>query len=249
MASKNVKTGQSRRATKRRSQWYREPKNWLVVAMLAFAVAVVAFKLGFHVHPTIDIDRAAIATAELSYPSMKEIESLFVCPCGNCGELELEVCACDGPGGAMEMKTVIARMLRSGSSVDEVVATVSAEYGGLKQTSVQDGILSEEETPDGSTTEPPTEVFLQTAHGKGADPNELLTVVSAFDCPCGNCALTLLDCTCDHARGAVEVKAFVRAKLESGLSPDQVIDEVDQSYGGRRYSNAVTVVTEGILNE
>ena len=237
MASKNVKTGQSRRATKRRSQWYREPKNWLVVAMLAFAVAVVAFKLGFHVHPTIDIDRAAIATAELSYPSMKEIESLFVCPCGNCGELELEVCACDGPGGAMEMKTVIARMLRSGSSVDEVVATVSAEYGGLKQTSVPATTLSEEVSAEGPETESETEVLLQSTHSNNVDPSDLLTVVSAFDCPCGNCALTLLDCTCDHARGAVEVKAFVRAKLEAGLDPDQVIDEVGRTYGGRRYSS------------
>ena len=236
MAHKNSDRHPTPRATKHRKPWFRDSRNWLVVVMLAFVVAVVAFKLGFHVHPEADIDRAAIATAELSFPEMKEIERQFVCPCGRCGELELEVCECDGPGGAMEMKTTIARALRSGSSVDEIVAKVSEQYGGLKPLADRSAESSSREIAEGEEATPDTGIPLKSAHHSSADPSDLLAVISAFDCPCGNCALTLVECTCDHARGAVEVKGFIKARLEAGLSTESVIDEVDQKYGGKRFS-------------
>ena len=236
MAHKNSDRHPTPRATKQSRPWFRDSRNWLVVVMLAFVVAVVAFKLGFHVHPEADIDRAAIATAELSFPEMKEIERQFVCPCGRCGELELEVCECDGPGGAMEMKTTIARALRSGSSADEIVAKVSEQYGGLKPLAARSTESPSRENAEGEESTPETGMPLKTAHHSSADPNDLLAVISAFDCPCGNCALTLVECTCDHARGAVEVKGFIKARLEAGLSTESVIDEVDQKYGGKRFS-------------
>ena len=228
--------GRAQRNVRLRSRWYRNPQNWMVIVILLFTGAIVSFKLGFHIHPTADIDRAAIATAELSFPRIQEIERMFVCPCGRCGELELEVCECDGPGGAMEMKTAIARALRAGSSTDEIVSTLAREYGGLK--------------PEGDREirvrmEQDTESPLVAAHKNGsiqgrdhfvADPDDVLMVVKAFDCPCGNCALTLVECTCDHARGAVEVKGFIKERFEAGVSADLVIDEVDKKYGGRRYS-------------
>lgn len=136
----------------------------------------------------------------------------------------------------MEMKTIIARALRSGSSVDEIVAAVSSQYGGLKPANTRTAESRAVEIPDNAASAPRAGVQLENAHKIVSDPNELLTVVSAFDCPCGNCVLTLLECTCDHARGAVEVKGFVKARLEAGLSPELVIDEVDRTYGGRRYS-------------
>lgn len=237
MASQTTNPRPAKSTTRRLAAWYRNPQNSMVAGLVFFTVGVVAFKLGFHVHPAVDIDRAAIATTELSYPQMAEIEKMFVCPCGNCGELELEVCACDGPGGALEMKTTIAHMLRSGSNVDEIVVAVTTQYGGLKPTYASARGPNPDEKPESTVGDFPNAVPLHPARDQDADPNDVLKVVSAFDCPCGNCALTLLECTCDHARGAVEIKASVRAKLASGLSPEQVIDGIDRTYGGRRYSN------------
>lgn len=243
MASQKTKPHPAKSTTRRLAAWYRNPQNWMVAGLVIFTVAVVAFKLGFHVHPAVDIDRTAIATTELSYPQMAEIEKMFVCPCGNCGELELEVCACEGPGGALEMKTTIARMLRSGSNVDEIVAVVTTQFGGLKPTAASAQNSLPDEQPESTVVDNPNAVPLHSAHDQDADPNDVLKVVSAFDCPCGNCALTLLECTCDHAHGAVEIKAYVRAKLASGLSPEQVIDDIDRTYGGRWYSNLLNDVS------
>ena len=53
-------------------------------------------------------------------------------------------------------------------------------------------------------------------------------------CACGGCGeLPLVECDCDMPRGALEAKAYIRAKLEEGLSVESVIRLVDEVYGHR----------------
>ena len=46
----------------------------------------------------------------------------------------------------------------------------------------------------------------------------------------------LVECECDHPRGAVEVRAFLHRKvLEKKYSPDQLIVEIEKVYGGKKF--------------
>lgn len=213
--------------------WWRRSENWMVFAITGIALAVVSMVLMTRMPPTADIDPAAVAAAELSDPRMKEIEHRFRCPCGNCGHLELEDCVCDVPGGAMEMKTVIARLLSEGIDEKTIVATIAADFGGLKTSVAEDRSPQKE---NGLRNGPEIDAVddLHAAHSGHADPESIIEVVSQFDCPCGNCDLTLLECTCDRANGSVEVKAFIEENLEKGLSESDVIASVIKTFGAQR---------------
>lgn len=57
-------------------------------------------------------------------------------------------------------------------------------------------------------------------------------VASNFRCACGGCGeLPLIECNCDMPRGALEEKSFIREKLMTGLTIDQVIQLVEAKYG------------------
>jgi hypothetical protein len=72
------------------------------------------------------------------------------------------------------------------------------------------------------------------APAAGPLESKVLQVASNFRCACGECGeLQLAECLCTTPRGAVEEKAFIRGKLEEGLSVPQVIDLVDKKYGHR----------------
>jgi hypothetical protein len=60
-------------------------------------------------------------------------------------------------------------------------------------------------------------------------------VAMEFLCACGGCGeLPLIDCYCDMPRGALEEKQFILEKLREGLTPDQVIQAVEEVYGHRK---------------
>jgi cytochrome c-type biogenesis protein CcmH/NrfF len=185
--------------------------------------------------PSGDFDRAAITAAEISNVRMLEIERRFMCPCGNCGEMKLTECNCEVPGGALEMKTAIARALEHGTLTDEIVGTVAEQFGGLKPVTAT---AAQEDTTDATVSAGnPAERYqpgLQSSHSGETRAAALMDVVSRFDCPCGNCSLSLLDCTCDERNGAVEIMAFIRDRLGTGATADEVAWEVEQRYGGRR---------------
>ena len=222
--------------------WWRRSENWTVIAITGMALAVVTIVMLIQMPPTADIDQAAIATAELSDPRMKEIEDQFRCPCGNCGHLELRDCVCDVPGGAMEMKTAIARLLSEGVSGEAIIATIAADFGGLKPKAAANR-LPHSDTRLTGDTEVVSDHDLHSAHSGGVDPNAILRVVSQFDCPCGNCKLTLLECTCDRDNGSVEVKAFIEENLEKGLSESTVVDAVITTFDAKRQLAIGTAAT------
>jgi cytochrome c-type biogenesis protein CcmH/NrfF len=79
-----------------------------------------------------------------------------------------------------------------------------------------------------------TEKVYQSSPGGGQLEDQVVLVASNFKCACGGCGeLPLAECQCDMARGALEEKAFIRAKLQEGFSVDQVIQMVDETYGLR----------------
>jgi hypothetical protein len=86
----------------------------------------------------------------------------------------------------------------------------------------------------GQKLSPATAIQPVAAPAVGPLESEVLQVASNFRCACGECGeLPLAECTCTTPRGAVEEKAFIRAKLKEGLSASQVIDLVDKQYGHR----------------
>jgi cytochrome c-type biogenesis protein CcmH/NrfF len=220
--------------TRRSRVWWRQPGNWAVVAIAAVVLLLVSAMIWRQTPAKVDIDQVAIAAAETSDPRMKEIEARFRCPCGNCGHLELADCVCDVPGGAMEMKTAIARLLSEGREKTDVIASIASQFGGLKPESITgDSTLDGPAVPN--EDEVADEVLdLHSSHGSQAAPDAVMRVASVFDCPCGNCVHTLVDCTCDHAKGAVEVKSFIRDRLTAGLSEADVVDSVAQTFEARR---------------
>ena len=63
-------------------------------------------------------------------------------------------------------------------------------------------------------------------------PQEVQSIATLFDCPCGNCDLNLADCTCDNAKGALEIKGYISTLLKTD-SREDVIKQVEAKYGPR----------------
>ena len=232
----------SRHSRRRRQQttkisrrwWWREPANWLALVVAILAVTTVVFVLEKQRPPAVDIDRAVIALAGLNDSRMAEIEGRFRCPCGNCDHLDLRNCECDAPGGALEIKTAIARLLDQGVGSEEVVRVVANRFGGLRAASDPGSRVPSGEALMEGTEAADQSKGLIVSHGNHVDPVGFVKVVSSFDCPCGNCVLTLLDCTCERSRGAVELKNLINNRLADGMLPDQVVEIVERTYSLER---------------
>lgn len=113
------------------ASWKKPGIKWFVGVSAGIATLMVALVVSQgSTGPA--VDRTAILAAELNNPRMLEVERRFICPCGRCGELELTECECDGPGGALEMKTMLARFLENGDDADQATVALFAQYGGLK---------------------------------------------------------------------------------------------------------------------
>ncbi len=57
-------------------------------------------------------------------------------------------------------------------------------------------------------------------------------IAANFNCPCEKCGVIRLDlCTCDIARGAVEVKSYIQNLLNQKLETEEIVRKVEQRYG------------------
>ncbi len=139
------------------------------------------------------------------------IAAQFVCTCGTCGNETLDQCTCDN---AREARQLIRSGVLSGQPVDRVIAVVDSTYEGRIQSPFANP------TAGTSTTK--------------LKPEEVLV---HFRCPCGKCGMdNLAECVCDHPRGGREVRQFLSLKLsQADYSPDQMIAEIEKSYGKRRF--------------
>ena len=111
---------------------------WIIIAVIA-----VLFVVGLLLRSTFVPTRssssqngsAQIRPANASWDSsldsqgVLQVASRFKCACGGCGELPLDECRCDMPGGAKEEKTFIRDELLAGLSVDQVADLVEKKYG------------------------------------------------------------------------------------------------------------------------
>lgn len=61
-----------------------------------------------------------------------DIAREFNCPCGTCDH-SLEVCSCEHPNGALEIKNFIAQLLMQTHKKPHIMEMVQAKYGGLKE--------------------------------------------------------------------------------------------------------------------
>lgn len=217
-----------------RTPWWQQPANWLVVVIALVAVTTVIFILERQRPPIVDIDRTVIEVVGINDSRMAEIEGRFMCPCGSCDHLDLRDCECDAPGGALEIRTSIARLLDQGVGSEEVVRVVANRFGGLRADSAPGSRVPSREALTEGTEADDQSKGLIASHGNHVDPIGFVKVVSSFDCPCGNCALDLLDCTCEHSRGAVELKNLIKNRLAEGMLPDQVVEIVERTYSIER---------------
>jgi hypothetical protein len=142
------------------------------------------------------------------------VERRFYCPCGQCGGKELAECGCDAPGGAQELKAAIVASLDAGNGVDETVAALGLKYPGALK------------APEATERAAPFQAAHQVAAFRKA--------AEQIACPCGECQLRLLDCSCTRDRGANEVKAFVRAQVSAGRTVPEILTAFERVYGKSR---------------
>lgn len=234
-------------------------RRWLIAGGgLVLAVVGAAMVSSWSTTPPPPaIDRAPILAAELKHPAMLEVERRFICPCGSCGGLELTECVCDGLGGAMEMKTELARLIAGGSDADDATVAVAARFGGLKPREAWGGSpdsavepMHHPVQPEPSASEPigdgrsgtgaPAEhdadatVTAVVTHARVVSPQDVASVAEAFMCPCRRCRDRLVDCTCEHPGGAGEVKEYIRQQLSAGARVSDVTELVARRFAAVR---------------
>jgi len=164
-----------------------------------------------------------------------EIASKFICSCGSCNEEPLETCKC---ATAVEERQFIRDYLEKNQEPGDIVIAVANKYGWMKaefasnynvdvsriwnpnQLQITKDVISNQ--PDLMNTK--------------ATISDKYTIYSAFNCPCGKCAVDeLRDCTCNHPNGATEVKKFIDEKIsENKYTINEIVEIVDQKYGGKK---------------
>ena len=60
---------------------------------------------------------------------VREVAANFNCPCEKCGVARLDICTCDIPRGAVEVKSYIQTLLNEGLSGEEVIRKIEERYG------------------------------------------------------------------------------------------------------------------------
>jgi hypothetical protein len=191
--------------------------------------------------------------------NVQAVASKFICSCGTCGEQPLDICTCNT---AIQERQFIRNALQAGQTSDQVIAAVNTTFGWMKPEFVAhyDSMArnsSSRAVNKGNAQNSPGKPTISTKLKVPMQPesitlnssqlkalgNRIATafdrdeIFSRFRCPCGQCGIDdLAKCTCDHPRGAKEVKAFVDQKIsEQKYTVAQLIDQLDKQYGGRKF--------------
>ena len=148
---------------------------------------------------------------------VRDIARNFICTCGSCQEETLAQCVCDH---AAKVRKIIGSYIQNHKTKEEIVVMINNDFGGLiDKRSVEGDNFKLQKSTDHATYVDRTQIF------------------SHFRCPCGKCNMdNLAECTCDHPRGAKEVKRFVDDKITEGrYSIIEIVDKVAQTYGSRKF--------------
>lgn len=215
-------------------------KKWnpTTVAVVAIGALLVIFYFAYMNRQSAKISQPYVEqktnNAELENQVLA-VASKFICACGSCPKEPLETCSCPT---AQKERDFIRNALYSGVEEEKVIATLNNRYGGIE---------SEYESQYGSGK---VNLTLPQATGQNlllnlsGDPENAgqlagianrVEIISHFACPCGQCTQDeLIDCDCDHPRGAKEVKRFIDEKISEGnLTVAGVIELVENTYGGK----------------
>ena len=112
--------------------------TWMIIAIIAIVFAVglvlkiVLFPSGGDSNQSGSVPTVASGASWDSSLDSKEVllvAARFKCACGGCGELPLDECRCDMPGGAREEKTFIRDKLLEGLNVAQVADLLDKKYG------------------------------------------------------------------------------------------------------------------------
>jgi hypothetical protein len=112
--------------------------TWMIIAIIAIVFAVglvlkiVLFPSGGVSNQSGSVQTVASGASWDSSLDSKEVllvAARFKCACGGCGELPLDECRCDMPGGAREEKTFIRDKLLEGLNVAQVADLLDKKYG------------------------------------------------------------------------------------------------------------------------
>ncbi len=171
-----------------------------------------------------------------------QIASKFICSCGTCGEQPLDVCTCER---AVEERQFIRNYLQAGQTNEQIIAALNRTFGWIKPEFAS--LVSSADPKAGTSTKLVAPERIETSRLKPTTPAETsarlatladrVGIYSHFKCPCGQCGIDeLKDCTCNHPRGAKEVKAFVDDRIrEAKYTVAQLVAEVEKKYGGRKF--------------
>ncbi len=188
---------------------------------------------------TIPYSDNAIPNNTITDTKLYAVASKFVCSCGTCNELPLESCQCPT---AQEERAFITNLLNQNNTVDQAVIAVANKYGWLKSQYYPNYKVDKNKVWFGDVNRPINNA--NNSNNLSASPGlsavatiaDRNLIISQFECPCGQCNIKdLAQCNCSHPRGAIEVKSFIDSQiLEKNKSVQQIIQEVENKYGGRK---------------
>lgn len=207
------------------------------VALLAGSILLIALVWGLKpeeggskISPT-ELPKKLYSSAVL------EVATKFLCACGTCDVPELVECTCPT---AIDEKDAINRELATGKSQNEVVAILNKRFGGIKpQFASMVSFPSPGQTtstPNSGQTEPSSTreaVKLPAGTPSYATAMDQKSIEQHFICACGECQDHVLsECTCDHPRGAKEMKAFIAYKIsQKRFAIEDIVKSVAYEYG------------------
>lgn len=217
------------------NRWNPKIAGWVALGITAFVIYAVYMNQRSLKMSAPYVEQVT-ANASLE-KHMRDIAAKFVCACGSCPEESLEICGCPT---ARQERDFIRNALASGQNDADIVRVVSSKYGGLKSAKVSIdetdlsldlSALASENNPGDKAQDDPV---LENSDAPASLANRQ-QIIEQFSCPCGQCAIDeLKDCDCDHNLGAKEVKQYIDEQIAAGkYSVTQVIERVDQTYGGR----------------
>ena len=193
-----------------------------VVVTITFLCGLVLYISNLHLIDRSEDLSAPIAAGERSNDPMVEgnvlaIAQKFVCNCGSCGEESLDLCTCEHAAG---VRQIIRGYIQNRKTNEEIIGTINNDFGGLKDEHPKQDQASSLRKP-----------------AKVAVLIDRVQIFSHFRCPCGRCGMDNLgDCSCDHPRGAKEVKTFVDKTITEGrYSVNEIVDKVAQTYGSKKF--------------
>jgi len=165
--------------------------------------------------------------AGLKGSRINDIASKFLCTCGSssCNDLSLEVCDCPT---SKEEKAFIQSQINNGKSDSQTIIAVNSKYGRI--------IPQFKNLLSAMTKTSKSSSNLMANNVKIATLFDMDLITEQFRCPCGQCNIEeLKDCSCNHPRGATEVKGFITDKINKNIySVEQIVSFVNKKYGGKK---------------